>query len=111
MMRAARKCVERRYYRVRSVAAKPAACVEKDPESNRFPERIDVAYQPKKIRDHQIFNAHHAGQSIEQLASEYGLAPTRIRDIIRNEGFRCSESPEPCYCEFRLRNLLRQIFL
>jgi Mor family transcriptional regulator len=66
-----------------------------------------MAKEPKRARDHQILVAFLAGRTVEQLAQDYEITNSRIRDILKDERGRCNYSPEPFYRDIRLRQLLK----
>ena len=52
-------------------------------------------------RDRAIFVAFAAGQTLVELAVQFGLKQTRLRAILTAERHRIAVSPEPEYCELR----------
>jgi Mor family transcriptional regulator len=61
---------------------------------------------PKNVtRDREIFAAHEAGQSFEELSAKYGVCVGRISSIIMEEKHRREVSPKDYYRSVRGGNL------
>ncbi len=60
-----------------------------------------MAEKPTTTRNRAIFSAAEAGQSIDDLAQIYRLAPASIRAIMADEGHRRAVSVDAYYRDMR----------
>ncbi len=67
-----------------------------------------MADRPTAVRNRAIFTAAAAGQSIDQLAEIFCLAPTSIRAIVADEGHRRAVSVDAYYRDMRKPQSRRQ---
>jgi Mor family transcriptional regulator len=52
-------------------------------------------------RNREIFAASEGGESVESIASRYGLKPSSVREIIRTEKHLRAVCPVPVYRALR----------
>jgi Mor family transcriptional regulator len=55
----------------------------------------------KYDRNRAIWTALESGRTVEELSSQYGLTPSRLRVVVREEGHKRCFSPEMFYRALR----------